>query len=97
MPTVHNLPLANFTLKSPDKFRYYANVCTFGYTFAFWNWQTWEEHLDWMALNGINLPLAFVGQEVIWKRVYNQVIGHILCNDYYLTLYYIRTYVKISH
>lgn len=23
-----------------------------------------------MALNGINLPLAFTGQEAIWKRVY---------------------------
>ena len=23
-----------------------------------------------MALNGINLPLAFTGQEEIWRRVY---------------------------
>lgn len=23
-----------------------------------------------MALNGINLPLAFTGQEAIWQRVY---------------------------
>ncbi len=23
-----------------------------------------------MALNGINLPLAFTGQEAIWRRVY---------------------------
>ena len=25
--------------------------------------QSWVKHIDWMALNGINLPLAFVGQE----------------------------------
>jgi alpha-N-acetylglucosaminidase len=23
-----------------------------------------------MAMNGINLPLAFTGQETIWQRVY---------------------------
>eukprot|EP00730_Choanoeca_flexa_P007388 TRINITY_DN12325_c0_g1_i15.p4 TRINITY_DN12325_c0_g1~~TRINITY_DN12325_c0_g1_i15.p4 ORF type:complete len:105 (+),score=5.41 TRINITY_DN12325_c0_g1_i15:383-697(+) len=26
--------------------------------------------LDWMALHGINLPLAFVGQEKIWYDFY---------------------------
>lgn len=30
----------------------------------------WEREIDWMALNGINLPLAFTGQEAIWQRVY---------------------------
>ena len=49
------------------------NVCTFGYTYAFWKWPEWEKHIDWMALNGINLPLAFVAQEAIWERVYSQV------------------------
>ena len=27
-------------------------------------------HIDWMALNGINLPLAQTGQEEIWRRVW---------------------------
>jgi len=49
------------------------NVCTFGYTYAFWQWRQWEQHIDWMALNGINLPLAFVAQESIWQRVYSKV------------------------
>ena len=26
-----------------------------------------------MALNGINLPLAFTGQEAIWQRVYRKI------------------------
>ena len=26
-----------------------------------------------MALNGINLPLAFTGQEEIWRRVYTKL------------------------
>ena len=69
-----NLPGGiNFTLTTADKFRYMDNVCTFGYTYVFWNWTRWERHIDWMALNGINLPLAFIGQEAIWERVWKKV------------------------
>ncbi|XP_055885220.1 alpha-N-acetylglucosaminidase-like isoform X4 [Biomphalaria glabrata] len=53
-----------------DQFSYYQNVCTSSYTMAFWNWDRWEKEIDWMALQGINLPLAFVGQEAIFQRVY---------------------------
>lgn len=52
------------------RFRYYQNVCTMGYTSAWWQWDQWERNIDWMALNGINLALAFNGQEAIWERVY---------------------------
>ncbi len=51
------------------RFRYYQNVCTVSYTFAWWNWTQWEQEIDWMAMNGINFPLAFNGQEAIWQRV----------------------------
>lgn len=40
---------------------------------AFWQWDRWEQEIDWMALHGINLPLAFVGQEAIFQKV------HIVC------------------
>ncbi|KAL2922613.1 Alpha-N-acetylglucosaminidase, partial [Bienertia sinuspersici] len=30
----------------------------------------WEKEIDWMALQGINLPLAFTGQEAIWQKVF---------------------------
>lgn len=50
--------------------RYYQNTCTFSYSFAWWKWPRWEREIDWMAMNGINLPLAFTGQEIIWRRVY---------------------------
>jgi alpha-N-acetylglucosaminidase len=52
------------------RFRYYQNVCTESYSFVWWDWAQYEEHIDWMALNGVNLPLAFTGQEVIWKKIY---------------------------
>eukprot|EP00730_Choanoeca_flexa_P007387 TRINITY_DN12325_c0_g1_i12.p1 TRINITY_DN12325_c0_g1~~TRINITY_DN12325_c0_g1_i12.p1 ORF type:complete len:849 (+),score=196.28 TRINITY_DN12325_c0_g1_i12:1113-3659(+) len=55
---------------SSVRFRYYMNVCTVGYTMAWWDWDRWERELDWMALHGINLPLAFVGQEKIWYDFY---------------------------
>ena len=58
------------TVTSPYKFRYYQNVCTSSYSFAWWNWSRWEREIDWMAINGINLPLAFTGQEAIWQKVY---------------------------
>ncbi|KAK8803241.1 hypothetical protein WA158_000935 [Blastocystis sp. Blastoise] len=54
------------------KYRYYLNVCTISYTSAFWDWSRWEREIDWMALNGMNMPLTFIGQEYIWlKRMGN--------------------------
>ena len=70
------LPEANFTLTSTDLVRYHQNVCTPGYTFAFWQWPQWEAHIDWMALNGVNLPLAFTAQEAVWNTVYRKVGLH---------------------
>lgn len=57
-------------VKLNDKFRYYENVCTVSYSMVWWNWTRWEQEIDWMALNGINLPLAFNGQEEIWRRTF---------------------------
>ena len=36
---------------------------------AFWDWNRWEKEIDWMALHGINLPLAVVGADVVWYNV----------------------------
>lgn len=55
---------------SPHKYRYYLNYCTFSYTMAWWDWEQWQREIDWMALNGINMPLAITGQEAVWQRVY---------------------------
>lgn len=56
-----------------DLARYYQNVCTFSYSSVWWNWTRWEQEIDWMALNAINLPLAFDGQEEIMRRVYHRL------------------------
>lgn len=44
-----------------------------GYSSAWWQWEQWERNIDWMALNGINLALAFTAQEAIWQRLYQEL------------------------
>ncbi|XP_039286739.1 alpha-N-acetylglucosaminidase isoform X2 [Nilaparvata lugens] len=66
----HLLPEANFTEMANDRFRYYQNVCTSSYSFVWWSKERWVREIDWMAMNGINLALAFNAQEAIWREVY---------------------------
>lgn len=53
--------------------RFFLNYCTFGYTMPFWGWSDWERFIDWMALNGINMPLAMTGQEKVWFETWRQL------------------------
>lgn len=57
-------------VKARLKNRFFLNYCTFGYTMPWWSWRDWEHFIDWMALNGVNLPLAITGQESIWEKVW---------------------------
>ena len=57
---------------SGNKYRQYFNVCTFGYTVVWWNWPRWEREIDWMALHGINMPLAMTAQESVWQKVWKE-------------------------
>ncbi|KAI0150826.1 glycoside hydrolase family 89 protein [Xylariaceae sp. FL1272] len=54
-------------------YRYYLNTVTTSYTMAFWGWEEWEEHLDWMALHGVNLALAWIGFERIYIEVFREI------------------------
>ena len=66
-------PDYNETSVSPYQFRYFLNVCTFGYTAPYWDWDRWSQELDWMALHGVNMPLASVASEAIARRVWVQL------------------------
>lgn len=55
------------------KYRYDLNYCTYSYSMAFWDWERWEREIDWMALHGINLPLALTGMETVWYNVLQQL------------------------
>lgn len=52
--------------------RFFLNYCTFGYSMPWWKWKDWERFIDWMALNGVNMPLAISGQEAVWYKVWRQ-------------------------
>ncbi len=58
---------------TPYRYRYYLNYCTFNYSMSWWNWERWQKEIDWMALNGINMPLAVTGQNSVWQRVYKSL------------------------
>ena len=65
--------LPDYTLRyvsCPNRYRHYFNVCTFGYTTVWWDWKRWQHEIDWMALHGINMPLAMNGQEKVWQEVF---------------------------
>ncbi|KAG6551071.1 hypothetical protein Mapa_007306 [Marchantia paleacea] len=57
-------------VQRPVPWSYYQNVVTSSYSFVWWTWERWEQEIDWMALQGINLPLAFTGQESVWRKVF---------------------------
>lgn len=50
---------------------YFQNVCTFGYSYAWWTFEDWRKHIDWIAMHGINLVLAPF-QEDVWRDLYKQ-------------------------
>ncbi|RLN50483.1 hypothetical protein BBJ29_004188 [Phytophthora kernoviae] len=58
--------------KRTAKYTYYQNVDTGSYSLWAWRWAQWEKHIDWMALNGINMPLAFTGQEKVWQNTFHK-------------------------
>lgn len=75
---------------SPYRYRYFFNYCTFSYSMAWWGWDEWQRMIDWMALKGINLPLAATGQEGTWRLVLRDLgfsdrqIGEFLVGPAYL-------------
>ena len=69
------LPRPNGTITGASivPWRYFFNTVTFSYTTPFWSWSDWELELDWLALHGINLPLAWVGFEKILLDAFQEV------------------------
>ena len=59
--------------QTPYEYRYYLNYCTFNYSMSWWDWKRWEKEIDWMALHGINMPLAITGEEYTWYIVYKEM------------------------
>jgi alpha-N-acetylglucosaminidase len=73
------------TIHRVVEWNYYQNVVTSSYSYVWWKWDQWEKEIDWMALQGINLPLAFTGQEAIWQKVFQ--VDHIFLFPNIVDLY----------
>ncbi len=58
---------------SPFQHHYFFNVVTYGYTMPYWNWERWEQELDWMALHGYDMPLVLGATEAIAARVWKKL------------------------
>ena len=65
------VPGGKFRQVMPHRDIAYMNYCTLSYSMSWWDWKRWEWETDYMAMNGINMPLAVVGIEVVW---YNALI-----------------------
>ena len=52
------------------EYSYFQNVVESSYSFAFYSWDDWQKLIDWQALSGINLGLAYTGQEEIYRKTY---------------------------
>lgn len=55
-------------IRSPHRYSFYMNYCTFGYSTVWWDWERWEREIDLMALSGVTTPMAMVGAEVVWRN-----------------------------
>mmetsp|Transcript_30513 Transcript_30513/g.34682 ORF Transcript_30513/g.34682 Transcript_30513/m.34682 type:complete len:769 (-) Transcript_30513:141-2447(-) len=52
------------------KWSYNFNPTAAGYSTAWWDWNQWEEHIDYLAMRGVNMPLMYVGQEYVWAHTF---------------------------
>ena len=68
LPEVLPLPAAAERRTTDALRRYYLNYCTHSYSMAFWDRERWQREIDWMALHGINMPLAITGVDVVWRN-----------------------------
>lgn len=71
----HSLSYEGFSL--PDdkvegeiksKYRTCFEYTTSSCSACWWSWERWENEIDFMAMNGINMPLAVVGTEAVWLK-----------------------------
>lgn len=66
LPEKLPLPKTKVRKEINAKHRVYFNYCTLNYTASWWNWERWQREIDFMAMNGINMPLSVIGLEGVW-------------------------------
>ena len=63
--------------------RYYMNHCVDRYTYRFWDWARWEQEIDWMALNGVNIGMLFLDRQAVMHKVVEDYGVHETVNPFY--------------
>ncbi len=71
LPKKLPLPKNNERIIVQPNLRLMFNYCTFSYSMIWWDWNRWQREIDFMAMNGVNMPLMVVGLEGVW---YNTLI-----------------------
>ena len=67
MELPEKLPLPSRTEgKVNGRYRSFFNYCSFSYTAAWWDWEDWQWTIDFLAMNGVNMPLQVTGLEGVW-------------------------------
>ena len=64
-------------------YRYYMNHCADRYTYRYWDWTRWEQEIDWMALNGVNIGMLFLDRQAVMHKVVEDYGVHETVNSYY--------------
>lgn len=75
MDLPQNLPLPKQKIRKiiNGKYRFQFNYCTFNYTASWWDWKQWEKEIDFLAMNGVNMPLSVVGLEGVWYNALKKI------------------------
>ncbi|MGA0846640.1 MAG: alpha-N-acetylglucosaminidase TIM-barrel domain-containing protein [Luteolibacter sp.] len=68
LPSPPPAPNALIRQVSPYQHRNQGNVTVASYTQAFWNWERWEQEIDFMALNGITQAVIVPGHQKVWQE-----------------------------
>lgn len=63
----------SFSLCRAVPWTYYQNVVQSSYSNVWWNASRWQTEVDWMALHGVNIALAYAGQEALFRQVYMEL------------------------
>jgi alpha-N-acetylglucosaminidase len=58
---------------SPYRYHYYFNIVTHGYTTPYWDWERWQQEIDWMSVHGLDMPLLGTAYEAILSRVFKKL------------------------
>lgn len=72
LPKTLPMPKA-FSGEINARYRVYLNYCSFSYSATWWDWTRWQRELDFMAMNGVNMPLTIVGLEGVWYNALRRV------------------------